>query len=102
MKADAPRKRSGLLWPGILTLLALALFIGLGTWQVERKLWKEKLIETLNTRITAPPGPLPAAGSWDNLNQADTEFRRVAFRAEFLPPNPPNPRNFEARVFTTG
>ena len=102
MTADAPRMRRGLLWPSVFTLLALALFLGLGTWQVERKIWKEKLIETLNARITAAPEALPPVGSWDSLNQADTEFRRVAFRAEFLAPNPPNPRNFEARVYAAG
>ncbi len=102
MKADAPRKRRGLLWPGIFALLALALLAALGTWQLERKAWKDKLIETLNERLSAPPLPLPPAGSWEGLDPSDAEFRRVAFRAEFVNPNPPNPRNHEARVYTAG
>ena len=30
--------------PGLASLLALALLLGLGTWQLERKAWKEELI----------------------------------------------------------
>ena len=102
MKADVPRKPRGLLLPGIFALLCLALFVGLGTWQLERKAWKDKLIATLTQRLSALPQPLPSAGSWDGLNPDDAEFRRVAFRAEFRDPVPPNPRNHEARVYTAG
>jgi len=42
-----------LLWPGVMTLVGLAILIGLGTWQLERKAWKENLIETLNRRAFA-------------------------------------------------
>jgi surfeit locus 1 family protein len=101
MKAGVPRKRRGLLLPGLFALLCLTLFIGLGTWQLERKAWKDKLIAALTERLAAPPQPLPPAASWDRLDPADAEFRRVAFRAEFLPPNP-NARNNEARVNTAG
>jgi surfeit locus 1 family protein len=102
MKADVPPRRRGFLLPGIFVLLALAVLVGLGTWQVERKIWKENLIATLNARLSAQPLPLPPAGSWDRLDQSESEFRRVAFRAEFLAPSPPNPRNDEARVYTAG
>ena len=102
MKVDVPRKRRGLLLPSIFALLCLALLIGLGTWQLERKAWKDKLIETLNERLGASPQPLPPAGAWDRLDPSEAEFRRVAFRAEFQNPNPPNPRNHEARVYTAG
>ncbi len=42
-----PDKRRGLLVPAIATLAMLVVFIGLGIWQIERKAWKEDLIDTL-------------------------------------------------------
>ena len=33
--------KADLVWPTLLALAGLALLIGLGTWQMERKRWKE-------------------------------------------------------------
>jgi surfeit locus 1 family protein len=99
--AASPRDR-GLLVPAAFVLLTFALFVALGTWQVERKGWKEALIAILGERLSAPPQALPPSASWDLLTAAEAEFRRVAFRAEFLKPDPPNPRNEEARVYSNG
>ena len=87
--------RRQLVIPGIATLLALAVLLGLGTWQLQRKAWKEQLIATLNARLDAPPLPLPPPASWNNLAAADMEFRHVAFPATFLPVQ-------GAHVYTTG
>ena len=65
-------------------LLAFAVLIGLGTWQIQRKAWKEGLIATLTARVAQPPQALPAA---DTLGEASIrrrdEYRRVKFSAEF-------------------
>jgi surfeit locus 1 family protein len=71
------------LLPLAFTLSALGLLIGLGTWQLERKAWKESLIETVNARLAAPPLDLPAPSEWGRLNQADAEYRRVKLRPDF-------------------
>jgi surfeit locus 1 family protein len=63
--------------------IAFAVLIALGTWQLQRKAWKEALITTLNERLAEPPGPLPPAASWPTLDRDDTEYRRVAFTATF-------------------
>ena len=42
------RGRGGLLVPGVVALAALLVLLGLGTWQLERKAWKEALIATLD------------------------------------------------------
>ncbi|MEX0841099.1 MAG: SURF1 family cytochrome oxidase biogenesis protein [Xanthobacteraceae bacterium] len=84
-----------LLLPGFMTLAALAVLIALGTWQLERKAWKEDLIETLTQRLAAPPVALPPPDQWAGLDQQQDEFRRVRFRAEYLPGN-------EALVWATG
>lgn len=79
------RASGGRSWRGLLVpaLLLFAVLIALGTWQLERKAWKEGLIETLTARLTAPPQPLPPASAWAALDQADAEYRRVTFRATF-------------------
>jgi surfeit locus 1 family protein len=67
--------------PIVAVLAALAVLIGLGVWQLERKAWKEALIATLEQRLAQPPVPLPDAASWAGLRQDDWEFRRVRFTA---------------------
>lgn len=72
-------------WRGLLApaLLAFAALIALGSWQVERKAWKEGLIASLTERLAAPPEALPAPTSWQNLDEANEEYRRVSFSAVF-------------------
>jgi surfeit locus 1 family protein len=83
VKTEASGYRTGLLVPVLFTLVALATLIALGTWQLKRKAWKEALIATVNDRLAAPPGELPAPEQWAELNAADAEYRRVKFRADF-------------------
>jgi surfeit locus 1 family protein len=64
-------------------LLALAVLIGLGTWQLQRKAWKEGLIATLTAQLAAPPIALPSPAAWPSLAPASDEYRRVTFSAEF-------------------
>ena len=90
---SAPRQR--LVVPGLLALLGLAVLIALGVWQLERKAWKEGLIETLAQRLAAAPADLPGPLIWSVLDPAKHEFRRVTFPAEFL-------HEQEALVYTTG
>jgi surfeit locus 1 family protein len=94
MSSDAPRRRS-LLIPIVFVLAALAGLSALGTWQLERKAWKEALIAELDRKLSAPPTDLPARERWSQLNAATDEFRRVAFPAEFLPGE-------EALVYSSG
>ena len=86
---------AGLVVPGLITLVGLAVLVSLGLWQVERLHWKEGVIATLSERLTQPPSALPPAGEWVGLKAADAEFRRVRFAAEFL-----NDR--EALIHTAG
>ena len=85
-----------LLVPGLLALAGFVALTGLGTWQIERKAWKEALISTLTQRLSAPPQPLPSAQSWAQLDRTEDEFRHVVFRADFLADLR------EARLFTSG
>lgn len=64
-------------------VLAFLLLIGLGTWQIQRKAWKEGLIAALDAQLAAPPIALPPPASWPNLDRQKAEYRRVAFSATF-------------------
>src|SRR5690606_12116985 len=94
-KASAGPSR-GWFWPTLLTLCALAILIGLGVWQMERKTWKENLIATVTARLAAPPmAGVPPRDQWDALERAQMEYRRVSVPVEFL-------NDQEALVYTIG
>jgi surfeit locus 1 family protein len=75
------RSRS-LLLPGLLTLLAFAVLIGLGTWQMQRLHWKEDLLRRVTARIEEPAVPLPPAG-WPSLDLNEWEYRPVEVSGTF-------------------
>ena len=45
---------------GIFTLAMVALFVGLGVWQLQRRAEKHALIAALTERLAAAPGSLPS------------------------------------------
>ena len=74
------RSWTGLLVPAVLVFAAL---VALGTWQLQRKAWKEGLIAALNERLAAAPAPLPRQARWSTLDPTHDEYRRVTFDATF-------------------
>lgn len=48
-------RTAGLLTPTIAMILALSLLAGLGTWQLQRKAWKEALLRDIAQRSDQPP-----------------------------------------------
>jgi cytochrome oxidase assembly protein ShyY1 len=68
---------------GIFTLVMVAVFIGLGLWQLQRRVEKHALIAHLTERLAAAPGPLPSPSQWSALTPAKDEFRRVSFAATY-------------------
>lgn len=64
-------------------LLAIALFVGLGTWQVERRAWKLGLIAATEAHLHAPPVPAPGPDGWGRIGRADA-YTRVAATGTFL------------------
>lgn len=47
-----------LLFPGLMTLAMLLVLIGLGTWQIHRLHWKERILAQIARAESAPPVPL--------------------------------------------
>ena len=70
---------------GIFTLVMVALFVGLGIWQLQRRVEKHALIAALTERLAAAPGSLPPPSQWSALTPARDEFRRVSFAATYQP-----------------
>jgi cytochrome oxidase assembly protein ShyY1 len=66
---------------GIFTALTVALLIGLGIWQLQRRIEKHVLIAQLTERLAAAPEALPSPAQWNTLTPAHDEFRRVRFSA---------------------
>jgi surfeit locus 1 family protein len=89
------RRRGGLIEATVFTLVGVAILIGLGIWQLDRKTWKENLIATANTRLARAPEDLPPRASWPRLMPEGNEYARVTFPAEFLDGE-------EALVYTAG
>jgi surfeit locus 1 family protein len=68
---------------GIFSALGVAILLGLGFWQLERRVWKEELIARIEARTNAPPATLPSEGEWKNVNAERDEYRRVTARGTF-------------------
>lgn len=88
-------RRGGVFGATLFALVCLAILIGLGVWQLDRKTWKENLIANLTERLAKPPEDLPPREDWSRLTADANEFRRVAFPAEFIDGE-------EALVYTAG
>ena len=95
VQAGAKLRKRGVVLPLLFLGLALAILVALGTWQLERKAWKEALVAELDGKLAAPATDLPPRERWKQLDRAKDEFRHVAFPAEFLPGE-------EALVYTSG
>jgi surfeit locus 1 family protein len=69
-----------------IAFIMFAGFIALGTWQLERRIWKLNLIERVEQRVHAAPMPvsLAAIAAASSANAAADEYRHVQLRGTFL------------------
>jgi surfeit locus 1 family protein len=73
-----------LLAPGLAAIVALAVLLGLGMWQLDRKAWKEALVAQIETRAHGEPGEIVPEALWPGWRASDDEFRRVRLTGTFL------------------
>lgn len=66
-------------WPTLVALVMMTMVIGLGTWQLHRRVWKTELLATIATRMNSAPVALPAAIA----NPRDWLFRSVHVTGHF-------------------
>jgi surfeit locus 1 family protein len=85
--APAPKPARGLgFWGFIgLMLVLMALFIGLGIWQLQRLAWKEGLIAEVAARADLPPVPLPPAGEWPAFDMEAANYRPFTVTGHWVP-----------------
>ena len=77
----APMRK--LLLPTLATLVALAILLNLGFWQLDRLAWKEKLIEQVEAGVAADPVEAPGPSAWPALGVED-DYGHVALEGRFL------------------
>jgi cytochrome oxidase assembly protein ShyY1 len=94
MTATTGRRR-GIAGFAIFTLVMLMVFIGLGVWQLQRRVEKHALIAALTEQLAAEPSALPSPSDWSQLTPAKDEFRRVRFSATYE-------RSPDAMVYSSG
>lgn len=68
------------LWLTVVTLPALLVLVGLGTWQLGRLQWKNNLIDSFEARVAAPPVAVPAG----EVAIDPLEFRQLDLTGRFL------------------
>lgn len=76
-----------LMGPLVMTVLALAALISLGSWQMSRKAWKENLIAAIAERTKAAPTDLMQTFTATHPPSEDAiglEYLRVKVRGHFL------------------
>lgn len=78
------RSLRGLLLPGLATAIALAILLGLGFWQLDRKSWKEGLLAAIAARAHGPAGQVVPEADWPRWRATADEFRRVRLSGTFL------------------
>jgi surfeit locus 1 family protein len=72
-----------LLAPAVATLVALAILVALGMWQLERKAWKDSLIAQIEARAHSGPDEILPESRWPEWRAEEDEFRRVSVTGTF-------------------
>jgi cytochrome oxidase assembly protein ShyY1 len=67
----------------VFTLVIVALFVGGGVWQLQRRVEERALIAAVHERLTAAPVPLSDPSQWPALTAEKDAFRRVSFTATY-------------------
>lgn len=64
-------------------LFGVLVFVGLGIWQLERRVWKLDLIARVDQRIHAPVVDAPGPAIWGTIDAAGYEYRHVRLAGQF-------------------
>ena len=95
MNEPRSMRRRGVLEPTVFAVVGVTILIGLGIWQLDRRTWKDNLVNILTVRLAHAPQDLPPRDSWPRLTEEADDYTRVRFPAEFLDGQ-------EALVYTAG
>jgi surfeit locus 1 family protein len=82
--SERPRSVATLAVLAVLVVAVFAGLVGLGTWQLQRRVWKLDLIARVNQRVHAPPVAPPGPGQWASVTADHDAYRHVRLEGEFL------------------
>ena len=68
----------------LLALLLTSVFLALGTWQLQRRLWKHALVARVTERVHAPAVAAPGPQHWPGITVQSDEYRHVAITGSYL------------------
>jgi surfeit locus 1 family protein len=68
---------------GLISLVVAAL-LGLGVWQLQRRIEKHALIARVEARVTAPASAPPDRSRWPAISGPSDEYRHVRLSGHFL------------------
>lgn len=71
-------------WVAIALLPLIAILLGLGIWQVERRAWKLALIDRVAQGLATAPVPAPGPSEWPGID-ANAAYRRLRVTGHYLP-----------------
>lgn len=80
----AGARSSGFFWPTLLSAASLLVLLALGTWQLERKAWKDDLTARIAQRTRVEPMVLDAAETLIARGE-NLEYARVRVRGRMFP-----------------
>lgn len=83
MVEPSKTSRAGAVLGSIFVLIALAILIALGTWQVQRLHWKEGLLAAIEERRTAPPVDLATIEAMAKAGE-DIDYRTVRLTGTYV------------------
>lgn len=83
MQVIQQMRQAGTLWATLFALPALAVLIGLGTWQLQRKAWKDTLSAVIEERTRLAPRQLDET-VLNTAGPAGAEYIRVRASGRFL------------------
>jgi surfeit locus 1 family protein len=81
---DAGGSPASRLFLALLGLLGVLVFVGLGIWQLERRVWKLDLIARVDQRIHAPVVDAPGPATWGGMTAAGYEYSHVRLAGRLL------------------
>jgi len=81
--AGGPRGWRSLVVLAAVSAVAFVILVGLGTWQLERRAWKEALIARVETGLAADPVAAPGPDAWPSLDLSDVEYTPVEVTGVF-------------------
>lgn len=71
------------LWTTVVAVVAIAVLLGLGTWQLDRLVWKQQVLDARAQRVTAPALTYAEIVTKTNTALDTVEYRPIRLRGRY-------------------